>query len=674
MSLSLSRRALSATLAGLLVAPQVTAASDPLEAEAPFFEELPTVLSASRLPQALNEAPGAVTVLDRDFIRATGYRDLARVLRLVPGMQVGQERGHRHWVTYHGLSSDYPAELQVLIDGRSVYTPNTFGGADWSALPITLDEIERVEVVRGTNSNAYGANAFLGVINIITRHTSQDRGSSAAFNLGNRGIVDTRLTWTGGNESMGTRLSFASSRDQGFEHIYDKSDSQTVNLRTDYRLNGQDELTLRAGFNRSRRGQGYDDTLFDNNGLRTSSTDNSTVHLTWRRTLSEDEEWLLNFYNNHDNTREAWVASGLPALDILVPLNRNRSSDRTNLELQHRFALNDAARMVWGLETRRDMVHSPFLFMDGDPPTQYLYRAFSNLDWHLSKDWQLNLGGLLEKDGARVPQFSPRAFINWQVAQGHTLRAGYARAWQQSNTFNLYSSLRVYEPTTGALVAWPYLPNLELRTPHVDTIEAGYLGRFRPLDTTVDVRLFRERIEDFMVRRTLVSPAGNLPLPLYTTQFVNLDTPVILNGVEYQIQTHPWAGGEIRFNHSLTQRNTTSTAVSQRTSPYTLSASWLQEYDGGWTTTVSVLRIGSLAGGDGYGPGFEDTSKPYTTADVRTTKRLHIGQNPAEISLNAINLGSRHQEIADRSEQVMHPEGPVNYAPRMVWLGLTMGL
>lgn len=92
-----------------------------------WFEDLPTVRTASRLPQPLNEAPGAVTVIEGELIRATGYRDLARIFRLVPGMQIGQERGNSYWVTYHGLGANFPSELQVLVDGRSVYSMANFG-------------------------------------------------------------------------------------------------------------------------------------------------------------------------------------------------------------------------------------------------------------------------------------------------------------------------------------------------------------------------------------------------------------------------------------------------------------------------------------------------------------------------------------------------------------------
>lgn len=77
------------------------------DGESGFFEELPVVLSASRLPQPLSEAPGAVTVLSRDFIRATGYRDIGRLFRLVPGFTVVHDRAHTPALSYHGLTSSF---------------------------------------------------------------------------------------------------------------------------------------------------------------------------------------------------------------------------------------------------------------------------------------------------------------------------------------------------------------------------------------------------------------------------------------------------------------------------------------------------------------------------------------------------------------------------------------
>ena len=565
-------RTLLVLLAGALSA-TAAAQGRATAGESPFFEELPTVLSASRLPQVLHEAPGAVTILDRDFIRATGYRDVARLLRLVPGMQIGQERGHGQWVTYHGLGGDFPTEIQVLIDGRSVYAPSSFGGVDWSGLALTVDEIERIEVVRGTNSNAFGANAFLGVINIITRHSQQDRGSRGQVNLGNHGIADVQAVWSGGSDDLGVRISAVQTRDNGFSGVNDSRHSQVLSLRSDYRLDARNELTLRAGYNKGERGQGYPDSIFDNNAVRTMGSADYSLHLTWRHTAGEDEEWLASLYHNRESGTDNWLANGAAngRQFLNVPLSRSGTSTRSNAELQHRFALNPQARLVWGLEARQDESDALPLFASGNPPPHELYRAFSNLDWRLTPAWQLNLGALVEKNGAAATQFIPRAFVNWQASATNTFRAGYSRAWQQRNLFEVYGDVRAYDPkgAPGALpIAWPYAPNPNLRIPHVDTIELGYLGRFPSIDATLDVRVFNERISDFVIRQRFpISPLGQLALPLPTSQFTNLNSAVELRGVEYQLRTRPWRGGELLLSHTLIDRRMKEEEVRQRTSP-----------------------------------------------------------------------------------------------------------
>ena len=97
--------------------------------EKDFLSEMPVVLSASRLNQPIDEAPSAMTVIDREMIRASGYRNIADIFRLVPGFYVSYFNGHQPVVSYHGMSDQYSRRMQVLIDGRSVYMPPS-GGVD----------------------------------------------------------------------------------------------------------------------------------------------------------------------------------------------------------------------------------------------------------------------------------------------------------------------------------------------------------------------------------------------------------------------------------------------------------------------------------------------------------------------------------------------------------------
>eukprot|EP01041_Mallomonas_annulata_P030770 gene30770-52973_t len=159
--------------------------------ERDFLGEVPVVLSVSRLAQPLDEAPGAVTILDRPFIRMSGARDVADLLRMVPGFQTTTSfESDAPLASYHGRSDDWANRIQVLVDGRSVYSGHLQGSAGLGLQTLALDDIARIEVLRGSNSAAYGARAFLGVVNIVSRDVRETVGSSFSLATGDNGVAD----------------------------------------------------------------------------------------------------------------------------------------------------------------------------------------------------------------------------------------------------------------------------------------------------------------------------------------------------------------------------------------------------------------------------------------------------------------------------------------------------
>ncbi|BCB25909.1 hypothetical protein SKTS_07950 [Sulfurimicrobium lacus] len=639
--------------------------------EQEFLTNLPIVLTPSRLPQPLNEAPAAVTIIDREMIRETGYRDIPRLLRLVPGMQVGQERGDSHWVTYHGLGNDFPSWMQVLVDGRSVYSPGNFDGVDWTSLPVTIDEIERIEVVRGTNSVAYGSNAFLGVINIITRHSADTPGAKASARAGTSGVRDLSLELGENSETGGLRLNAEDKRDDGFAGLHDGKHFTLASLRADRRIDDHDELMFRFAASNGSRELGYPDSTFNNNAERGSETLNATLHLQWRHTPTPGEEWLLNYYRNHDRTSEDWVASAaLGPITANVPLNRNRSSVRDNLELQHRLTFSDTLRTVWGMEVRHDQVEAPFLYYGAANQSSDLARLFGQTEWWFKPKWSLNVSALVEKFDSDAPHVSPRLFANWKVTPQDTLRFGYARAWRQPTLFERYGDVRaVYQ---GALLVQPYMPNPDLQAPRIDSLELGYLSQIQTWNTRLDVRLFNERIENYIIRVShpeFTAPLLSATLP--TARYENLSAPVTLRGLEYQFDSRPLPGTHLLFSHTMIDRSCNDAFVTQLTAPYSASLSWMQDWESRWSSTLSLLRMGPMAGGTGFVPQSQYVSKAYTTLDARLAHKVKYGGTPLEIALVGTNLGGRHQEIADRSEQFLHGTNPVNQTSPMVWLTLT---
>lgn len=117
-------------------------------------DDVPVVLSASRLIQPLGDAPASITLIDREMIEQSGARSIVDLLLLVPGFQVGRLANGDPTATYLGLSERYNPRLQLIIDGRPAYVP-LYGGVPWSELPLALNTIERIEVTRAPNAASW---------------------------------------------------------------------------------------------------------------------------------------------------------------------------------------------------------------------------------------------------------------------------------------------------------------------------------------------------------------------------------------------------------------------------------------------------------------------------------------------------------------------------------------
>ncbi|GAB2876806.1 TonB-dependent receptor [Uliginosibacterium flavum] len=645
--------------------------------EAAYFEDLPTVLTASRLPQPLNEAPGAVTVIEGELIRATGYRDLARVFRLVPGMQIGQERGNSYWVTYHGLGANFPSELQVLVDGRSIYSMANFGGVDWTTLPVSPEEIDRIEVVRGPNAVSYGANAFMGVINIITYHAAQNPINRVRGSVGNAQLKDLDGLVSTKAGGAAVQLAASSKHDTGFTNLHDSRRVKTGSLRSDWRVSNRDELTLRLAASSARRGDGYEDSLFNSVGPRDTHSDAQSVHVKWAHTPAADAEILVQAYHNQESFRDAWTAAvpaGFPYGPSSPDVNRNRKGTRDQVEFQSRNS-SVARQTVWGAEARRDTVDAPFMYAAGNPEPTDLYRLFGNLDERLTQSLNLNFGAALEKYRGEPAHLAPRAFLNWQVESSQTLRLGGARAWGQRPTFEKEGDTRVIDPATGALLVH-HQPNPDLRQARIDSMEIGYLGRFKPFASSLDVRIFRERVRDYIARFSVNSPATAALEPwIGSLQYQNFSRPVVLQGAEYQAKFKPWTGANIIFNHAMIDRRSGDENIDDRIAPYTATLAWQQRWTSHWSSMISAARVGPMAGADGIATSEPYVAKAYTSFDARiawASRWASGGQY--EISLSAINLGKRHQEIPDRGVQayrsILGDTAPANSVSRTVYLSL----
>ena len=664
-----------------LTAIQCVTLSSSTAAEYEFFETLPLVLSGSRLPQSLPDAPGAVSVIDADMIAATGYRDLARVLRLVPGFQVAQERGGKHWVTYHGLGMDVPQQMRVIVDGRP--SPS----AHFNQLPerILLQDIERIEVLRGSNSAAYGSNAFHGAINVTTRHSASENGSALRFTAGTEGISGLSARHTAGGGLHSLRITATHEKDDGFDGLRDGTRTNALSLRSDLQLSTHDEITLSANVGESVVEEGYADSIFNTAKERTAHNHGQALLLRWRHASSADDEWLLTASWDRQKIEDAWqldTTINMPsALVGLVPaltsaVGNDLAIDYHTLELQQQTRLNRDSRLAWGTELRHTRNESAYYFSAEREVSRLERRVFANLEWRSAPAWLWNFAGMIEQVQGDSARFAPRAFLNWQPDPDRTWRLGYSRAWRQPALFERRADIRILDQS-GTLLQWRQMPAQNLQPQRIDAVELGYLGVSADRKTTLDVRLFHERIDDLIVRNPV---AGDLPaagiLPdalresLRGTRWKNDPGQVRLSGVEYQLRTRPLRTTEFILAHSMIDRRADDEKLRRNVAPYTASLSWLQEM-GPWNSMLSVLRMGPIDAGFSYAPGFKSSVPAYTTVDWSMARRLRVRETELEVRLSGINLLGKHQELVNRLRQSQSSTyQPVNEVGRQIYLSL----
>ncbi|MBI4397117.1 MAG: TonB-dependent receptor plug domain-containing protein, partial [Elusimicrobia bacterium] len=170
-----------------------------MDAEELLFGEI-EVTSVSKKPEKLSRAPAAVHVITSEDIRRTGHKSIAEALRLVPGMAVGRIDSSGWAVSTRGFNGRYNGKMLVLIDGRSVYTP-LFGGVWWDQQDVPLEDVDRIEVIRGPGGTLWGANALNGVINIVTKKARDTQGGllSASDGIVERGSGQLRYGGRAGN-------------------------------------------------------------------------------------------------------------------------------------------------------------------------------------------------------------------------------------------------------------------------------------------------------------------------------------------------------------------------------------------------------------------------------------------------------------------------------------------
>ncbi|MFV2031839.1 MAG: TonB-dependent receptor plug domain-containing protein [Gammaproteobacteria bacterium] len=499
------------TCALILSIPGLTsAAQSPETVEADFFEDAPLILTASRMSKPLAESPASVSIIDRQMIEASGAREIADLFRLVPGFIVGRFNGDKPVVTYQGLGEEFPRKMQVLIDGRSVFVPS-FGGVPWSNLPLLLEDIERIEVIRGPNAVTYGANAFLATINIITRHAAEDYGarySITASDNANPDIKDAYLRLGFHFEDLDWRLSVGTSSDDGFVDVSDSRDINKLNFRLDYLSGSNQSWTFQLGGSDSTHGRGFAGNPL--NFEREADATNIYLNILWERNVGRSVSSIRLTYTEQQVVDRF---DSDPAGGVIVNIDFGRTSKRTDLELVQSQEVGDSLRVVYGGSLRNDRVKSLFLLNDREFHDVDTGRIFAALEWRLDQNWLFDFGTTLEDSNLTERESSPRLSIIRKLNPGHALRFVASRAKRNPILYE-YDGLTIFDTNLGVIQLWQGNPDIEPED--IISYEIGIRSEFTDRGISSDVKLFTYKISDHIVN----VPTGNpnvLGDPIETT-------------------------------------------------------------------------------------------------------------------------------------------------------------
>ena len=594
--------------------------------EKDFLAEMPIVLSVSRLPQRLDETPGAVTIIDRNMIRLSGARDVADLMRLVPGFQTSTSfETTAPLVSYHGGFDSYSNRIQVLIDGRSVYSPYFIGSIGPGLQTVALADIERIEVLRGSNSAAYGARAMLGVINIVTRHTADTLGLQAGVAGGENGVHDSQARIGWGSENAGFRLTADRRADDGLTRSNGHNQVSRLNFRADLGVNAMDDVQLRAGTLAIDSGKGFLSNV--DNPWRESFFGSGYAQLDWRRRLGDDDDVAFSISHTQETYRDSFPYSLGPLGTLDIEGSGGASND--SISLQHTFRHGSALRIVWGGELRREeVVSKPLYNTDAAFVTEFT-RLFGNAEWRFARDLVLNAGAMAEKNSTSGDTFAPRLMLNWHVGAGQTLRVGLSKAYRPPSIFEKYSNVRYV--LDGRLLAVTVLASGNVQPESVLARELGYLGEFPKLGLNLDVRAFHEQIGSFIRQQNATSPKD----------FAN-DENFSIQGLEYQLKWQPWRDARIIFNQAYTNISSKDHGTALAAPKLASSLTFLQKLPGGLDLSLMHQDSGTMTP-QGSGPLNQEA---MTRTDLRLGLPMRFGPNWGELALVVQNLGLPYQDFA----------------------------
>lgn len=550
--------------------------------ELQLIKEEESVSIASRYEQPISQAASNVYVITDEDIRQSGATDLPTVLRRIPGLEVMQMSGADFNVSVRGDNQTSANKLLVLVDGRSIYV-DLQGAVLWKAIPITLPEIKRIEVIKGPASAVYGFNAFDGVVNIITKSPEEMKGTTLQFGGGTYGTISSAAIQAGTVGKFGYRLSVGHDQNQQWRNssaLAFRSDK--FNVQTEYALPGESKVTISGGIVNVNR---FDGPIVDAFQLSTPFTD-SYANVAYERPNFFVRAWWREWNASTDQMSNPSLANSV----LLTDRNGNSTNvpfigNTYNVEAQHSLELGSTNRLTYGLNYRLNTLSGTAISAFSKEDRFGLYVQD---EWNLTQSLTAVAGVRYDLDTFIHATISPRFTLLYTPVPDHTFRMGVSVAYRPPTLFETNENERT-------ILTFPFPPPFNTNTVGVQgstnlspeeivSYDLGYQGWY-----------FRHRLR---IRADLFfNHLSNLIQGVATSQttatFMNGGVGDIYGGeAGAELLVTRWLSGFANFSYE--EISQTFTGPAQRGAPRFKANGGLRgEWDNGINGEVALYHVGA---------------------------------------------------------------------------------
>lgn len=487
------------------------------------------VTTVSRTDSTVGQSPAAISVITQEDIRRSGATMIPELLRSVPGMNVARIDNNKWAISARGFNQRFFGKMLVQIDGRTLYNPFT-SGVYWDAVDYPLEDIDRIEVIRGPRAGVWGANAVNGIVNIITKSAKDTQGRLLVGGSGiqEQGFGTFRYGGTAGSNLFYRVYGKGFNRDEQFSangESHDAWSEERGGFRMDWQPNDMNLVTFQGDYlhsvadRRDVRAQPTPPYSFDN--FDTEKTHNVNLLGRWKRTINDDSSWTLQVY---------WDTFHRFSDNLEIPFRW----DTSDVDFQHQFSVGKRQKLLWGTGYR--LVNSSlgnserdngFLFHTVEERhADQTFSVYLQDEITLAMDaLKLSLNSRFEHNDFTGFEIQPGAQLLFTPTKQHTFWASVARAVRTPNLNEFYAEPRLLPSSTVPPVFPRQDANLDIRS---ETVLAYQLG-YRAQATTslfFDTALFYNVYGDLVTVRPGAPQPGpsGFDLPLAQINGLNAET------------------------------------------------------------------------------------------------------------------------------------------------------